>query len=149
MTEQVQDQAPVIVKSPLELAIAKYKLAATRLSKVETRAAEFDAEAAKLNAEMAAVCLGTQPQTKDRTVMVIAKEQDAAVKKAAKVRKSGGQLAREAREALAELTDITATLGAAYPVDLSDEDDEAEAPEVEGEDPQTPVSEDPLDGLTE
>ena len=105
MTEQVQDQAPVVVKSPLELAIAKYKLAATKLSKVETRAAEFDAEAAKLNAEMADVCLGKQAQTKDRTVMVIAKEQDAATKKAAKVRKSGAVLAADARDALAELTD--------------------------------------------
>ena len=55
MTEQVQDQAPVVVKSPLELAIAKYKLAATKLSKVETRAAEFDADAGKVNAEMADV----------------------------------------------------------------------------------------------
>ena len=107
MTEQVQDQAPVVVKSPLELAIAKYKLAATKLSKVETRAAEFDAEAAKLNAEMADVCLGKQAQTKDRTVMVIAKEQDAATKKAAKVRKSGAVLAADARDALAELTEIT------------------------------------------
>lgn len=124
MTEQVQDQAPVVVvaKSPLELAIAKYKLAATKLSKVETRAAEFDAEAAKLNAEMADVCLGKQAQTKDRTVMVIAKEQDAATKKAAKVRKSGAVLAADARDALAELTEITATLGAAYPVEVSDED---------------------------
>ena len=54
--------------------------------------------------------------------MVIAKEQDAATKKAAKVRKSGAVLAADARDALAELTEITATLGAAYPVEVSDED---------------------------
>lgn len=121
MTQTTETQATQAteapVKSPLELAVAKFKAAAVKLSKVETRAAEFDQAAASLNAEMAEVCTGQRAQTKDRTIMVIAKEQDAATKKAAKIRKSGGLLAQEAREALAELTEITNTLGAAYPLE--------------------------------
>lgn len=130
MNQPTETQVIVAAKSPLELAIAKYKLAATKLSKVETRAAEFDQTAATLNSEMAAICLGTQPQTKDRTVMVVAKEQDAAIKRAAKIRKSGAVLAADAREALAELTEITTTLGAAYPVEVSDDDREEAADEL-------------------
>lgn len=131
-TETQTTEAPV--KSPLELAVAKFKAAAVKLSKVETRAAEFDQAAASLNAEMAEVCTGQRAQTKDRTIMVIAKEQDAATKKAAKIRKSGGQLAQEAREALAELTEITNTLGAAYPLEApSDVEDDENADDSQDE----------------
>ena len=145
-TTETQAQVQTTVKSPLELAVAKFKNAAVKLSKVETRAAEFDQAAAALNTEMAEVCTGQRAQTKDRTIMVIAKEQDAAVKKAAKIRKSGAVLVEDARNALAELTEITATLGAAYPVEVSDEDRADAADELaEGDE----GSADELDNLQE
>ena len=127
MTTQTETQTEVVAKekTPFEIAHGKVKAAVTKLSKVEGRAAEFDAKVQSTNKEIMDFASGAAKQTNKRNMLVVIKEQNAAQNKAEKIRKSGGALAAEAREAMQHMQEIVAGLTAPYanvPVSADDED---------------------------
>lgn len=125
-------------KTPFEISLGVLKGTVTKLTKVESRAAEYDEKVTETNKTIMDFVQGVVPQTAEKNMMSVAKEQNAAKNKASKIRASGGTLAADAKKALAELTAVVESLTAPYagqpadaPVDEELNDDAGEGVTVE------------------